>query len=461
MVEGFDFTDITYHRGVERTSSPDGAATVRDLPVVRIAFDRPEVRNAFRPHTVDELYRALDHARMTSDVATVLLTGNGPSPKDGGYAFCSGGDQRVRGKDGYRYAEGETAESVDPARAGRLHILEVQRLMRTMPKVVIAVVNGWAAGGGHSLHVVADLTIASRQHAAFMQTDANVGSFDAGYGSGLLARQVGVPAIVVALNKCDMIDEADADLIELVEMELREILSAQEFDGDNLPIIRVAAFPALNGDAKWADSIMELMDAVDEYIPQPERDTEKPFLMPVEDVFTITGRGTVITGRIERGIVRTGETVDIVGIRETKQSTTVTGVEMFRKILDEGRAGENVGLLLRGTKKDDVERGMVVIKPGSTTPHTDFEANVYVLNKEEGGRHKPFFSNSSPQFYFRTTDVTGVVQLPAGTEMVMPGDNTEMTVHLNKPIAMEENLKFAIREGGRTVGAGNVTKIIK
>lgn len=191
MVEGFDFTDITYHRGVERTSSPDGAATVRDLPVVRIAFDRPEVRNAFRPHTVDELYRALDHARMTSDVATVLLTGNGPSPKDGGYAFCSGGDQRVRGKDGYRYAEGETAESVDPARAGRLHILEVQRLMRTMPKVVIAVVNGWAAGGGHSLHVVADLTIASRQHAAFMQTDANVGSFDAGYGSGLLARQVG------------------------------------------------------------------------------------------------------------------------------------------------------------------------------------------------------------------------------------------------------------------------------
>ena len=191
MVEGFDFTDITYHRGVERTASPDGEATVRDLPVVRIAFDRPEVRNAFRPHTVDELYRALDHARMTSDVATVLLTGNGPSPKDGGYAFCSGGDQRVRGKDGYRYAEGETAESVDPARAGRLHILEVQRLMRTMPKVVIAVVNGWAAGGGHSLHVVADLTIASREHAAFMQTDANVGSFDAGYGSGLLARQVG------------------------------------------------------------------------------------------------------------------------------------------------------------------------------------------------------------------------------------------------------------------------------
>ena len=282
------------------------------------------------------------------------------------------------------------------------------------------------------------------------------------FGSVEAARthvQVGVPAIVVALNKVDTVD--DEELLELVEMEVRELLSGYEYPGDDLPVVRVAAFPALQGDEKWSDSIMELMNAVDDYIPQPVRDTEKPFLMPVEDVFTITGRGTVVTGRIERGIVRTGETVDIVGIRETKQSTTVTGVEMFRKILDEGRAGENVGLLLRGTKKEDVERGMVVIKPGSTTPHTDFEANVYVLNKEEGGRHKPFFSNYSPQFYFRTTDVTGVVQLPAGTEMVMPGDNTEMTVHLNKPIAMEENLKFAIREGGRTVGAGNVTKIIK
>ncbi len=275
----------------------------------------------------------------------------------------------------------------------------------------------------------------------------------------LLARQVGVPAIVVALNKCDMVD--DEELIELVEMEMRELLSSQEFDGDNLPIVRVAAFPAMNGDEKWADSIMELMDAVDEYIPQPERDTDKPFLMPVEDVFTITGRGTVVTGRIERGIVKTGETVDIIGIREAKQTSTITGVEMFRKILDEGRAGENVGLLLRGTKKDDVERGMVICKPGSVTPHTDFEAQVYVLNKEEGGRHKPFFSNYSPQFYFRTTDVTGIVQLPEGTEMVMPGDNTGMTVHLNKPVAMEESLKFAIREGGRTVVLGNVTKILK
>ncbi len=272
-------------------------------------------------------------------------------------------------------------------------------------------------------------------------------------------RQVGVPAIVVALNKCDMVD--DEELIELVEMEVRELLSSQEFDGDNCPVVRVAAFPAMNGDAKWAESIMELMDAVDEYIPQPVRETDKPFLMPVEDVFTITGRGTVITGRIERGVVKTGETVDIIGIHEAKQTSTVTGVEMFRKILDEGQAGENVGLLLRGTKKEDVERGMVVIKPGSTTPHTDFEGNVYILTKEEGGRHKPFFSNYSPQFYFRTTDVTGVVQLPEGTEMVMPGDTTDMVVHLNKPIAMEDGLKFAIREGGRTVGAGRVTKIVK
>jgi elongation factor Tu len=276
----------------------------------------------------------------------------------------------------------------------------------------------------------------------------------------LLARQVGVPAIVVALNKCDMIAEEDEELIDLVEMEVRELLSAQEFDGDNLPVVRVAAFPALQGDEKWGDTIIELMDAVDEYIPQPERDTEKPFLMPVEDVMTVTGRGTVVTGRIERGIIKTGEAVEIVGIRE-KLTSTITGVEMFRKILDEGRAGDNVGLLLRGTKREEVERGMVVIKPGTTTPHTDFEASVYVLTKDEGGRHKPFFSNYSPQFYFRTTDVTGVVQLPEGRDMVMPGDNTDMTVHLNKPIAMEDQLKFAIREGGRTVGAGRVTKIIK
>jgi elongation factor Tu len=244
-------------------------------------------------------------------------------------------------------------------------------------------------------------------------------------------------------------------------MEVRELLTKQEFDGDNCPVVRVAAYPAMNGDPKWTPGILELMEAVDDYIPQPERDIDKPFLMPIEDVFTITGRGTVVTGRIERGIIKTGEQVDIIGIRSAKQTTTVTGVEMFRKILDEGRAGENVGVLLRGTKKDDVERGMVVCKPGSTTPHTEFEGNVYVLTKEEGGRHKPFFSNYSPQFFFRTTDVTGTVHLPEDKEMVMPGDNTDMRVTLNKPVAMEDGLKFAIREGGRTVGAGRVTKIIK
>ena len=275
----------------------------------------------------------------------------------------------------------------------------------------------------------------------------------------LLARQVGVPAMVVALNKCDMVD--DEELIELVEMEVRELLSEYEFDGDDIPVVRVAAFPALKGDEKWGESILELMDAVDDYIPTPERETEKPFLMPVEDVFTITGRGTVITGRIERGIVKVNEEVEIIGIREGSQKTTVTGVEMFRKLLDEGQAGENVGLLLRGTKREDVERGMVVIKPGTTTPHTNFDASVYILSKEEGGRHTPFFNNYRPQFYFRTTDVTGVVTLPEGTEMVMPGDNTEMAVELIQPIAMEEGLRFAIREGGRTVGAGRVTKITK
>jgi elongation factor Tu len=275
----------------------------------------------------------------------------------------------------------------------------------------------------------------------------------------LLARQVGVPAMVVALNKCDMVD--DEEILELVELEVRELLSEQEFDGDNAPIVRVAAHPALQGDAKWGESIIELMDAVDSYIPQPTREIDKPFLMPVEDVFTITGRGTVITGRIERGVVKINETVDIVGIRPEKQTTTVTGIEMFRKLLDEGQAGENVGLLLRGTKREDVERGMVVIKPGTTTPHTNFDASVYILSKEEGGRHTPFFQNYRPQFYFRTTDVTGVVTLPEGTEMVMPGDNTDMSVELIQPIAMEEGLKFAIREGGRTVGAGRVTKIIK
>ena len=275
----------------------------------------------------------------------------------------------------------------------------------------------------------------------------------------LLARQVGVPAIVVALNKCDMVD--DDELIELVEMEVRELLSEYEYPGDDVPVVRVAAFPALNGDEKWGQSVLELMSAVDEYIPQPEREVDKPFLMPVEDVFTITGRGTVITGRIERGIVKVNEEVEIIGIREGSQKTTVTGVEMFRKLLDEGQAGENVGLLLRGTKREDVERGMVVVKPGTTTPHTNFEASVYILSKEEGGRHTPFFNNYRPQFYFRTTDVTGVVTLPEGTEMVMPGDNTEMSVELIQPIAMDEGLRFAIREGGRTVGAGRVTKITK
>jgi elongation factor Tu len=275
----------------------------------------------------------------------------------------------------------------------------------------------------------------------------------------LLARQVGVPAIVVALNKCDMVD--DDEILELVELEVRELLASYEFPGDDLPVVRVAAFPALNGDAKWSESILELMNAVDEYIPTPDRAVDLPFLMPVEDVFTITGRGTVITGRIERGIVKVNEEVEIVGIREKTMKTTVTGVEMFRKLLDEGRAGENVGLLLRGTKREDVERGQVVCKPGSITPHTEFEGQAYILSKEEGGRHTPFFNNYRPQFYFRTTDVTGVVTLPAGREMVMPGDNTEMTINLIQPIAMDEGLKFAIREGGRTVGAGRVTKIIK
>ncbi|MFN2625009.1 MAG: EF-Tu/IF-2/RF-3 family GTPase, partial [Mycobacteriales bacterium] len=241
----------------------------------------------------------------------------------------------------------------------------------------------------------------------------------------------------------------------------RELLSSYDFPGDDVPVVRVSALKALEGDAKWAESIMELMNAVDTSIPEPLRDIEKAFLMPIEDVFTITGRGTVVTGRVERGIVKVNETVEIVGIQEKTQSTTVTGVEMFRKLLDEGRAGDNVGLLLRGTKREEVERGQVVCKPGSITPHTEFEAQVYILSKDEGGRHTPFFNNYRPQFYFRTTDVTGVVQLPEGTEMVMPGDNTEMSVTLIQPIAMEEGLRFAIREGGRTVGAGRVTKITK
>jgi elongation factor Tu len=312
---------------------------------------------------------------------------------------------------------------------------------------------------GHADYIKNMITGAAQMDGAILVVAATDGPMPQTREHVLLARQVGVPAIVVALNKCDMVD--DEEILELVELEVRELLSEYEFPGDDLPVIRVAALPALNGDAKWSDSVMELMDAVDDYIPQPVREVDKPFLMPVEDVFTITGRGTVVTGRIERGVIKVMETVDIIGIRDAKQTTTVTGVEMFRKLLDEGQAGENVGLLLRGTKREDVERGMVVIKPGTTTPHTEFEARVYVLSKEEGGRHTPFFNNYRPQFYFRTTDVTGVVNLPEGTDMVMPGDNTDMSVQLIQPIAMEEELKFAIREGGRTVGAGRVTKIIK
>jgi elongation factor Tu len=261
----------------------------------------------------------------------------------------------------------------------------------------------------------------------------------------------------VALNKADMVD--DEEILELVEMEVRELLTGYEFDGDNLPVVRVSALKALEGDPEWSKSVLDLLDAVDSAIPEPVRETEKPFLMPIEDVFTITGRGTVVTGRAERGILKPNEEVEIVGIREKSTKTVCTGIEMFRKLLDEGQAGENVGLLLRGTKREDVERGMVVIAPGTTTPHTEFEGQVYILSKEEGGRHTPFFNNYRPQFYFRTTDVTGVVTLPEGTEMVMPGDSTSMSVKLIQPIAMEQGLKFAIREGGRTVGAGTVTKI--
>jgi elongation factor Tu len=312
---------------------------------------------------------------------------------------------------------------------------------------------------GHADYIKNMITGAAQMDGAILVVAATDGPMPQTREHVLLARQVGVPAIVVALNKADMVD--DEEILELVELEVRELLSDQEYPGDDLPVVRVSALKALEGDAAWGEKLMELMEAVDTSIPQPEREVEKPFLMPIEDVFTITGRGTVVTGRIERGVVKVNETVDIIGIRETKQTTTVTGVEMFRKLLDEGQAGENVGLLLRGIKREDVERGMVVIKPGTTTPHTVFDANVYILSKDEGGRHTPFFNNYRPQFYFRTTDVTGVVTLPEGTEMVIPGDNTEMRVELIQPIAMEEGLRFAIREGGRTVGAGRVTKIHK
>ena len=274
----------------------------------------------------------------------------------------------------------------------------------------------------------------------------------------LLARQVGVPAIVVFLNKVDMVD--DPELLELVELEVRDLLTEYEFPGDEVPVVSGSALKALNGEEGAEAQILELMEAVDDYVKEPERSTEKPFLMPIEDVFSITGRGTVVTGRVEQGVLKVNEEVEIVGIRPTHKSVA-TGIETFRKLLDEGRAGDNVGVLLRGVGKDDVERGQVLAKPGSITPHTNFEATVYVLTKEEGGRHSPFFDGYRPQFYFRTTDVTGVVSLPEGTQMVMPGDNTQMSVELINPIAMDEGLRFAIREGGRTVGAGRVTKILK
>jgi len=311
---------------------------------------------------------------------------------------------------------------------------------------------------GHADYIKNMITGAAQMDGAILVVAATDGPMPQTREHVLLARQVGVPYILVALNKADAVD--DEELLELVELEVRELLAAQEFDED-APVVRVSALKALEGDAKWVSSVEELMDAVDESIPDPVRDTEKPFLMPVEDVFTITGRGTVVTGRVERGVINVNEEVEIVGIKPTSTKTTVTGVEMFRKLLDQGQAGDNVGLLLRGIKREDVERGQVVVKPGTTTPHTEFEGQVYILSKDEGGRHTPFFNNYRPQFYFRTTDVTGVVTLPEGTEMVMPGDNTNINVKLIQPVAMDDGLRFAIREGGRTVGAGRVVKIIK
>jgi elongation factor Tu len=312
---------------------------------------------------------------------------------------------------------------------------------------------------GHADYIKNMITGAAQMDGAILVVAATDGPMPQTKEHVLLARQVGVPYIVVALNKADMVD--DEEILELVELEVRELLSEYEFPGDDLPVVRVSALKALEGDAEWGKSVLDLMAAVDTAIPEPERDTEKPFLMPVEDVFTITGRGTVVTGRIERGIINVNSEIEIVGIKETSKKTTVTSIEMFKKFLDEGRAGDNAALLLRGIKREEVERGMVIVKPGTTTPHTEFTAQVYILSKDEGGRHTPFFNNYRPQFYFRTTDVTGVVTLPEGTEMVMPGDTTGMDVKLIQPIAMDEGLRFAIREGGRTVGAGSVTKIIK
>ena len=311
---------------------------------------------------------------------------------------------------------------------------------------------------GHADYIKNMITGAAQVDGAILVVSAADGPMPQTREHVLLARQVGVPKIIVALNKCDMVD--DDELLELVEMEVRELLDEYDFPGDDTPVVRVSALKALEGDSDAGDQVVELMTQVDDYIPTPERDVAKPFLMPIEDVFSITGRGTVVTGRIEQGVVNTGDKIEIIGIRDT-QTTVCTGVEMFRKLLDEGQAGDNIGALLRGIEKDEVQRGQVLAKPGSITPHTQFESQVYVLTKNEGGRNKPFFSNYRPQFYFRTTDVTGMIELPEGTEMCMPGDNTTMTVELIAPIAMDEGLRFAIREGGRTVGAGAVTKIIK
>ncbi len=311
---------------------------------------------------------------------------------------------------------------------------------------------------GHADYIKNMITGAAQIDGAILVVAATDGPMPQTREHVLLARQVGVPSIVVALNKVDAVD--DEELLDLVELEVRELLTEYEFPGDDVPVVRVSALKALDGDPGAVEQVVELMNAVDTYEPEPVRDLDKPYLMPIEDVFSITGRGTVVTGKVEQGVIHTGDDVEIIGIKDTTK-TVVTGVEMFRKLLDEGRAGDNIGVLLRGTKKEDVERGQVLAKPGSITPHTNFLAQVYVLNKDEGGRHTPFFANYRPQFYFRTTDITGSIALPEGVEMVMPGDNTEMTVELIAPIAMEEGLRFAIREGGRTVGAGRVTKIIK
>ena len=311
---------------------------------------------------------------------------------------------------------------------------------------------------GHADYIKNMITGAAQVDGAILVVAATDGPMPQTREHVLLARQVGVPSIVVALNKVDQVD--DEELLELVELEVRELLTEYEFPGDDTPVVRVSALKALEGDADASAGVLELMEAVDSFVPEPTRDLDKPFLMPIEDVFSITGRGTVVTGKVEQGVIHTGDEIEIVGIRPT-QKTTCTGVEMFRKLLDQGQAGDNIGALLRGTKKEEVERGQVLCKPGSITPHSEFEGQVYVLTQSEGGRHKPFFSNYRPQFFFRTTDITGSVALPEGTEMCMPGDNTMMHVELIHPIAMEEGLRFAIREGGRTVGSGRVTKIIK